>query len=64
MLFFAKPEHHAKIKNELKHFIHVPFEFDNNGAQIIHYSPKIYSKNSYERLQYITENGIKEFTNL
>lgn len=64
MLFFAKPEYHQKIKNELKYFINVPFEFDNYGSQIIHYSPKLYSLNSYERLQYITENGIKKLTNI
>ncbi len=64
MLFFAKPEYHLRIKNELKHFIHVPFEFDNNGTQIIHYAPKLYSVNSYDRLKYITENSVKEFSNV
>lgn len=64
MLFFAKPEYHQQIKNELKYFINVPFEFDTNGTQIIYYSPKLYSLNSYERLQYITENGVKEFDNM
>ena len=60
MLFFAKPEYHAQIKKVLKGFIHVPFEFENNGTEIIHYSPRLYSLNSYERLKYITEEGIKE----
>lgn len=61
MLFFAKPEYHSKIKEELKSFIHVPFKFENNGTHIIHYSPKLYSLHSYERLKYITEEGVKEF---
>ena len=60
MLFFAKPEYHSRIKEALKNFIHVPFEFENNGTQIIHYAPKLYSLHSYERLKFITEEGIQE----
>ena len=60
MLFYAKPEYHSKIKDALKNFIHVPFKLENNGTQIIHYAPKLYSLHSYERLKYITEEGIKE----
>ena len=60
MLFFAKPEYHSKIKEALKSFIHVPFKLENNGTQIVHYAPKLYSLHSYERLKYITEEGIKE----
>ena len=64
MVFFAKPEYHSKIKSALKDFIHVPFKLENNGTQIIHYAPKLYSLNSYERLKYITEEGVKEFQNV
>ena len=60
MLFFAKPEYHSKIKEALKSFIHVPFKLENNGTQIVHYAPKLYSLHSYERLKYITEEVIKE----
>ncbi len=61
MLFFAKPENHNKIKEALKHFIHVPFNFEQQGTHIIHYAPKLYSLQSYERLKYITDEGIKEY---
>ena len=61
MLFFAKPENHGRIKEALRSFIQVPFKFETNGTQIIHYAPKLYSLHSYERLKYITEEGIKEF---
>ena len=61
MLFFAKPEYHGRIKEALRSFIQVPFKFETNGTQIIHYAPKLYSLHSYERLKYITEEGIKEF---
>ena len=39
MLFFAKPEIQPKIKEKLKKYLHVPFNFDNSGSQIIYYSP-------------------------
>lgn len=59
MLFFAKPEYHSKIKNALKNFIHVPFKLENNGTQIIHYAPKLYSLHSYERLEYINNRNME-----
>lgn len=63
MLFFARPETHKDIKEALKGFIQVPFKFENNGTQIIHYSPKLYSLDSYERLKYINNNHIMECQN-
>jgi D-glycero-alpha-D-manno-heptose-7-phosphate kinase len=36
MLIFAFPDDHEKIKKELNEFIHVPFRFDNTGADIIY----------------------------
>lgn len=39
MLFFAKPEVHAKLKEKFKKLVRVPFAFENSGSQIIYYSP-------------------------
>ena len=64
MLFYADLKYHAKIKDALKDFIHVPFKFENSGTHIIHYSPKLYSLNSYERLKYIMGDQIKEVKNI
>lgn len=36
MLFFAKPEDHDKIRDELKELLWVPFRFCNKGSEIIH----------------------------
>ncbi len=36
MLFFADPERHQKIKQELDGFLHVPFRFEKAGSQIIY----------------------------
>src|SRR3989344_785068 len=38
ILFFAKPEAQDKIKNKLKNLLHVPFQFDHLGSQIIYYA--------------------------
>src|SRR5207302_6983424 len=39
ILFFAKPKDQPKIKEKLKKYLHVPFNFENSGSQIIYYSP-------------------------
>lgn len=36
MLFFAPPEKHKKIKDKLKKLLHVPFEIEHTGSQIIY----------------------------
>ncbi|MBI4040699.1 MAG: kinase [Deltaproteobacteria bacterium] len=38
MLLFASPEYHPKIKEKLKDFLYVPFEFENLGSQVIYYA--------------------------
>lgn len=40
ILFFATPELQPKIRERLKHLLHVPFRFENMGSQIIHYGPE------------------------
>ena len=35
MLIFAEPDKHPVIKEKLKDFLHVPFEFETRGSQII-----------------------------
>lgn len=39
ILFFARPDSQPKIKNKLKHLLHVPFRFENFGSQIIFCDP-------------------------
>jgi len=38
MLFFASPEHHQRIRKNLKDFLYVPFGFEKLGTQVILYS--------------------------
>ncbi|MFA4905593.1 MAG: kinase [Candidatus Margulisiibacteriota bacterium] len=39
MLFFVRPEQQSKVKEALKGLLHVPFNFENLGSQIIYYAP-------------------------
>lgn len=39
ILFFARPEDQPRIKERLKKYLHVPFNFENAGSQIIYYLP-------------------------
>jgi D-glycero-alpha-D-manno-heptose-7-phosphate kinase len=38
ILFFAPPEKHDEIKTNLNSFLHVPFNFDFSGSQIVYHS--------------------------
>jgi D-glycero-alpha-D-manno-heptose-7-phosphate kinase len=38
ILFFVKPEKQEKVKKKLNNLLHVPFEFENLGSQIVYYS--------------------------
>lgn len=39
MLFFVKPRDQKKVRARLKKLLHVPFDFENSGSQIIFYNP-------------------------
>jgi D-glycero-alpha-D-manno-heptose-7-phosphate kinase len=40
ILFYVQPGNQEKVKEALKHLVHVPFKFESSGSQIIHYQPK------------------------
>lgn len=40
LLLFVPPDRHLRVKEQLKRLIHVPFEFDCYGSQIIFYDPE------------------------
>lgn len=39
LLLLATPEYHSKIREKLGKLLHVPFQFENSGSQIIFYEP-------------------------
>ncbi len=39
LLLFVKPELQAKVKERLRHLVHVPFHFDEGGSRVVLYQP-------------------------
>lgn len=42
LVFYVRPEHQAAVKEALKELLYIPFEFENGGTRIIHYTPESY----------------------
>ena len=42
LVFYGQPEKKESVMNAMKDLLSIPFEFDNDGAKIIHYSPETY----------------------
>jgi D-glycero-alpha-D-manno-heptose-7-phosphate kinase len=40
ILFFVQPELQARVRERLKHLLHVPFRFESLGSQVIYYAPE------------------------
>lgn len=47
ILFYAQPEYHAKIRENLKSLIEVPFKFEYGGSQIALYNPYLTTARRY-----------------
>lgn len=39
LLLFVKPDLQQKVRERLKHLIHVPFRFENSGSRVVLYQP-------------------------
>ncbi len=42
LLFYVQPEKQKAVRRAMKDLMHIPFEFDNSGAEIIFYNPETY----------------------
>ena len=42
LVFYVRPEHQAAVKEALKDLLYIPFEFENGGTRVIHYTPESY----------------------
>ena len=47
LLVYADPSRHEAVKAALKHLLHVPFKFENEGTQVIHNSGVVFEKNHF-----------------
>lgn len=41
-VFYVQPEKREEVMNAMKDLLFIPFEFENSGTQVIHYSPESY----------------------
>lgn len=48
LIFYVRPEKQQKVKEAMRNLMHIPFEFENGGTRVIHYTPEVY-KLSNER---------------
>jgi D-glycero-alpha-D-manno-heptose-7-phosphate kinase len=39
LLLFVRPELQSKVREQLKHLVHVPFQFENSGSRVVLYQP-------------------------
>lgn len=42
LVFYVEPEHRAAVKEAMSDLLYVPFEFENGGTRVIHYTPESY----------------------
>ena len=42
LLFYVQPEHQEYVKKAMHDLLYVPFEFEDGGTRVIHYSPESY----------------------
>lgn len=42
LLFYVQPERQTAVKEAMKDLLHVSFEFENEGTQVIYYAPESY----------------------
>lgn len=40
LVFYVQPEKHETVRNAMKDLMYIPFEFENGGTRVIHYTPE------------------------
>ena len=42
LVFYVQPEYQNSVKKAMNDLMHIPFQFEDGGTRVIHYSPEIY----------------------
>lgn len=42
LLFYVQPEKQNEVRKTMKDLMYIPFEFENGGTRVIHYTPETY----------------------
>lgn len=48
LLFYVQPERKTTVKEAMKDLLYVPFEFEDGGTRVIHYTPESYTPREAE----------------
>ena len=42
LVFYVQPERQESVMNAMKDLMYIPFQFEDGGTRVIHYSPEAY----------------------
>lgn len=42
LIFYVEPEYQAAVREAMSDLLYIPFEFENGGTRVIHYTPESY----------------------
>lgn len=42
LVFYVQPEYQNRVREAMKKLMYIPFEFENGGTRVIHYTPESY----------------------
>lgn len=42
LVFYVQPEYQENVRNAMSDLMYIPFEFENGGTRVIHYTPESY----------------------
>lgn len=48
LVFYVQPEKQTAVREAMKDLLHVPFQFEDGGSQVIHYTPESYTPREEE----------------
>ena len=44
LLFYVEEDKQESVRKAMEDLLYVPFEFENSGTRVIHYTPEVYEK--------------------
>lgn len=42
LVFYVQPEYREAVRLAMRDLLYIPFEFENGGTRVIHYTPEDY----------------------
>ena len=42
LVFYVQPKHHDAVRWAMRDLMYIPFEFEDGGTRVIHYTPEVY----------------------